>query len=122
MERDRPDTTLGAFLLAVILVAIALLPSLVAAPVERLEELPTSAPAGVDPRTAAAFGWPISPSESDPRVWEELDRVGPVLAGRLARAAEAGLLARPAGLLQVEGIGATMAARLGPQIGWKEDQ
>lgn len=120
MDRDGSSTALGALLLGLILVASALLPPALAtpafAPQAGYGDLP---PAGASARSTAALGWPVDPTEPDPLAWQELDGVGPVLGVRLAEAASTGLLDRPAALLQVRGIGATMAARLEPQVRWE---
>lgn len=70
------------------------------------------------PRMGQRFGWPISPTESDPRVWAQLRGVGPVLARRLARLAAQGRLLTPQDLLQVRGIGIKMASRLEAWVLW----
>jgi hypothetical protein len=73
-----------------------------------------------DRAVAVQFGWSISPSEPEPRVWAVLPGVGRVLGTRLARAAALGRLRSPRDLLRVRGIGFKMAAQIEPWVEWPE--
>lgn len=119
MDCDRRDPALGSLALALVLIAVVGLGVAIGrGGPDPLPLDPRVAPAGAPPATAAALGWPVRSDEPDPEVWEQLDGVGPALAGRLAAAAAEGALRKPEDLLQVRGIGARMADDLAPSIEW----
>ena len=119
MDHHRPPWTLGAAVLGLILCAFCAATS-PGTPASRFQA-PLDFPrveTFESPRLAQRFGWPISPTESDPRVWAQLRGVGPVLARRLARLGAQGRLLTPRDLLQVRGIGIKMAGRLEAWVLW----
>ena len=119
MESDRRDPALGALALALVLIAGAVVGVMVGrSGPDPLPLDPGHPPEGASATTAAALGWPVRSDQPDPAVWEQLDGVGPELAGRLAAAAREGALRQPSDLLRVRGIGARMADDLAPTIEW----
>ena len=119
MDSCATQSALGAISLALVLVAWSALSSLPgpAHPGAAFEPTATP-PTGADPRSSAALGWPVSCDEADPAVWAELRGVGPTRAASIAAAARRGMLREPQALLQVDGIGVTMAGKLTPRIQW----
>jgi hypothetical protein len=119
MDHHRPPWTLGAAVLGLILCLFCAATSSRTPASQFQAPLDFPQAGGFDsPRTAQRFGWPISSTESDPRVWAQLRGVGPVLARRLARLGAQGTLLTPRDLLQVRGIGIKMASRLEAWVLW----
>ena len=121
MDSDRRDRALGALALALVLIASSGLLAVAARSPDAPVDLdPAHPPAGVDPVTAAALGWPVDHDQPDPLAWQQLDGVGPTLSGRLAGAAAEGALECREDLLRGRGIGARMAADLAPAVRWPD--
>jgi len=121
MESHRPPWTLGAAALGLMLCGLTAVDSSLR-PTSRFVA-PLSFPSAVqlgDSGLAQRFGWPVEASEPEVRVWAQLPRIGPVLAGRLVALAERGVLRSPADLLQVRGIGFKMASQLEAWVRWPE--
>jgi hypothetical protein len=72
----------------------------------------------VPPRGAGSLAR-INPGSPDPAMWRWAPGVGPVLAGRLASAAGAGLIHAPGDVQRVPGIGPIMAERLRGCVRWE---